>query len=137
MAAYRYLINRMTSLPLSAENRIAEWQNIRTIANNNKFPIHHITKLRTQIQRKTQMNTANNGNSNKWATFTYHSPKVRMITNLFKQTDIKIAIKSTNTLQQLIKPKFQDTTQEHDKSGIYKMTCKTCNIAYIGQTSRI
>jgi len=58
MAAYRYLINRMTSLPLSAEKRIAEWQNIRTIANNNKFPIHHITKLRTQIQRKTQMNTA-------------------------------------------------------------------------------
>ena len=59
-----------------------------------------------------------------------------MITNLFKQTDIKIAFKSTNTLQQLIKPKAQDTTQEHDKSGIYKLTCKTCNKVYIGQTSR-
>jgi len=99
MAAYRYLINRMTSLPLSVEKRIAEWQNIWTTANNNKFPIHHITKLRTQIQCKIQMNTANNSNSNKWTTLTYHSPKVRMITNLFKQTDIKIAFKSTNTLQ--------------------------------------
>ena len=56
------------------------------------------------------MNTANNNNNNRWATFTYHSPKARMITNLFKQTDIKIAFKSTNTLQKLIKPKFQDTT---------------------------
>jgi len=136
MAAYHHMINRMTALPLSAEKRIAEWQNIRTIANNNKFPIHYITKLRTQIQRKTQINTTDN-NNNKWATYTYHSPKVRMITNLFKQTDIKIAFKSTSTLQQLNKPKFQDTTQEQDKSGIYKMTCKTCNKAYIGQTSRI
>jgi len=61
---------------------------------------------------------------------------ISKITNLFKQTDIKIAFKNTNTLQQLIKPKFQDTTQEHDKSGIYKMTCKTCNKAYTGQSSR-
>ena len=59
-----------------------------------------------------------------------------MITNLFKQTDLKIAFKSTNNLQQLTKHKSQDNTQEHDKSGIYKMTCKTCNKAYIGQTSR-
>jgi len=26
--------------------------------------------------------------------------------------------------------------QDHDKSGIYKLICKTCNRAYIGQTSR-
>jgi len=132
MAAYRYLINRMISLPLSTEKRITEWQNIRNIANNNKFPIHHITKLRTQIQHKTQINTTKNSSDQKWATFTYHSPKVRMITNLFKQTDLKIAFKSTNNLQQLTKRKSQDNTQEHDKSGIYKMTCKTCNKAYIG-----
>ena len=104
--------------------------------NNNKFPIHHIDKLRAQIQRKTQMNTTNNGNNNKWATFNYQSSKVRKITNLFKQTDIKIAFKSTNTLQQLTKPKIHDTTQDHDKSGIYKLTFKTCNGEYIGQTSR-
>jgi len=91
MAAYSYLINRMLSLPLSTERRIAEWQKIRNIANNNKFPIHHITKLRTQIQPKTQMNTINNSNYNKWATFTYHSSKVRKMTNIFKETDIKIA----------------------------------------------
>ena len=45
MAAYRYMINRMLSLPLPTERRIAEWQKIRTIANNNKFPLHHIAKL--------------------------------------------------------------------------------------------
>jgi len=99
MAAYRYLINRMISLPLSSEKRITEWQNIRNIANNNKFPIHHITKLRTQIQHKTQINTTKDSSDQKWATFTYHSPKIRMITNLFKQIDLKIAFKITNNLQ--------------------------------------
>jgi len=82
------------------------------------------------------VNTSNNKNNKKWATFTYHSSKVRKITNLFKQTDIKIAFKSTNTLQQLTKPKTHNTMQDHDKSGIYKLICKTCNKAYIGQTSR-
>jgi uncharacterized protein (DUF111 family) len=54
MAAYRY-----------HSQLKGEWQKIRTIANNNKFPIHQIAKLRAQIQRKTQMNTTNNGNNNK------------------------------------------------------------------------
>ena len=28
-------------------------------------------------------------------------------------------------------------TQEHNKSGIYKLTCNKCKLSYIGQTSRI
>jgi len=123
----------MKSLPLSTERRIAEWQKIRTIPNNNKFPIHHITKLGTQIQRKTQMNTTNNSNYNYLHVSHFQSQK----DNQPLQTDgHKIAFKSTNTLQQLTKPKIHDTTQDHDKSGIYKLTCNTCNRACIGQTSR-
>jgi len=49
---------------------------------------------------------------------------------------MKIAFKSTNTLQQLTKSKTHNTTLDHDESGIYKLICKTCNKAYIGQTSR-
>jgi hypothetical protein len=29
-----------------------------------------------------------------------------------------------------------NTTQDHDKSGTYKLIRKTCNKAYVGQTSR-
>ena len=47
-----------------------------------------------------------------------------------------IAFKSTNTLQQLTKPKIDNNTQERDKSGIYKLTYNTCKMSYIGQTSR-
>ena len=44
--------------------------------------------------------------------------------------------KSTNTLQQFTKPKIANSTQEQDKSGIYKLTCNTCKMSYIRQTSR-
>jgi hypothetical protein len=47
----------------------------------------------------------------KWAIFTYHSPKIRKITNLFKHANIGIAFKSNNTIRQLTKPKTPTSTQ--------------------------
>jgi hypothetical protein len=38
MAAYRYMINRMLTLPLTAERRNNEWQKILTIVDNNQYP---------------------------------------------------------------------------------------------------
>jgi len=76
-------------------------------------------------------------NKNKiWTTFTYYRPKIRKINNLFKHTIVGIAFKNTNTLQEFTKPKTNKNTPEHDKSGIYKLTCNTCQRSHIGQTSR-
>jgi hypothetical protein len=63
------------------------------------------------------------------------SPIIRKITNLFKHTDVGITFKNTNTLQQLTTPKIVNNTQEQDKSGIYKLTCNTRKMSYVGQTS--
>jgi len=38
MAAYRYLTNRMISLPLTTDREETEWQKLLTIAKNNDFP---------------------------------------------------------------------------------------------------
>ena len=67
---------------------------------------------------------------------TYYSHKVRKITNLFKQTDINIAFRSTNTFLQQTRTRTHDTSSDHNKSGIYKLQCRTCNKSYIGQTNR-
>jgi hypothetical protein len=40
----------------------------------------------------------------KWATFTYTSPQIRKVTNIFKHTDINITFKCYNTIAQLTKP---------------------------------
>ena len=35
----------------------------------------------------------------KWATFTYFSPAIRRITNLFKHSNLNIAFRATKTVQ--------------------------------------
>jgi len=55
---------------------------------------------------------------------------------MFKNTNLGIAFKTTTTLHQFIRPKKQTRMPDHEKSGIYKITCNTCHKAYVGQTSR-
>ena len=138
-AAYRYCINRMLSLRLAKERRTYQWKTIQTITRNNNFPNKLITKLKQKIQRNTTRQKPNkkvNKNNTKWATFTYYSPKVRKITKLFKHTDIKIALKNNNTISQILRLKTTNSTQIYIKSGIYKLTCQTCQQVYVGQTNR-
>jgi hypothetical protein len=108
MAAYRYLINRMTTLPLSTTQKEAEWQTVLKIANSNGFPTSTIKRLRMKMDHKTT--TENNQHDIKWASFTYHSPSIRKITNLFKQTN-----KHQNILQkhQHNPPKIQTKKKKH------------------------
>jgi hypothetical protein len=135
MATYCYLTNRMTSLPLTTDRKETEWQKIPR--HSRKQQILRTSHNKIKKKHATQNQHRQNGQQNqkKGATFTYHSQKDRKITNLFKQTDIKIAFRSTNTIQQQTRPKNHETTPDHNKSGIYKLLCKTCNKAYIGQTS--
>jgi hypothetical protein len=64
-----------------------------------------------------------------------HLPTIRRVTNLFKNTKTGMAFKATATLQQLIRPTTQNPKSDYEKSGIYKITCKTCHKSYVGQTS--
>jgi len=72
----------------------------------------------------------------KWATFTFSSPKIRKVTNLLKKTGIKIAFRCSNTLAHLIKTTTNTRTPPHNRPGIYQLKCHTCNQSYVGQTSR-
>jgi len=127
----------MLSLPLTEERRQTEWKTIQSIVQNNNLPNTYIARLKTKIQHKAHIKTTKDENKKKkWATFTYHSPKVRKLTNHLKHTNINIAFKSTNTIQQSIRPKSPEKISDYNRSGVYKLTCNTCNMSYIGQTSR-
>jgi len=108
------------SLPITADREEAEWKKVLTIAKNNNFPTHLITRLKRHTQQETHTDNPHY-KTKEWATFTYHSHKVRNITNLFQQTDIKIAFRRTNTILQQTRTRPRDTTTDHNKSGIYKL----------------
>jgi len=132
MAAFRYYINRLLTLPLTQDGTNTEWTTILNMAKNNGFPIERITRLKTQMVKNLQHKKPEN-NTKRWTTFTYYGPAVRKITNLFKYSAIGIAFRTTNTIfKQLTKGKNEQTTP----SGIYKIKCNTCNTVYMGQTGR-
>jgi hypothetical protein len=126
----------MHSLPLNPDKKQTKWEIIQPIAKNNNFPQHLLLKLNGQILHKVNNKKKTSKNDKKiWTTYNFHSPKIRKITSLFKNTNIDIVLKTTTTLHHLIKPVAPTRLQEHEKSGIYKITCKSCHKAYVGQTS--
>ena len=55
--------------------------------------------------------------SKKWTVFTYYSPQVRKITNLFRQTDVRIAFRNINSTCDTLRLKTNSTIDEYTKSG--------------------
>ena len=81
------------------------------------------------------MHTSTNKDKRR-VTFTYISPQIRKVTNIFRNTNVKIAFKWWNTMANWIKPSTNHNTPLHNKWGIYQLTCNTCHLSYVGQTSR-
>jgi hypothetical protein len=57
---------------------------------------------------------------------------IRKVTNLFKQSNLRIALWPTNTTYQQLTEKLTQS----NPSGIYELKCNACNRAYIGQSRR-
>jgi hypothetical protein len=71
----------------------------------------------------------------KWSTFTYIGKETITITRLFKNTDIRIAYKTKNTIQSHLQPK-RHIPDKYNSSSIYQIKCNSCQLKYIGQTGR-
>ena len=128
----------MHSLPLNPNEKQKEWNTIQTIAKNNGFPTTFIKRINQQIQHNSnnKEHTNNEPHTTKiWTTFTYFCPLIKKITNLFKHTNLQIAFKITNTIWQLTQHTSHQNATEEEKSGIYKLTCNTYKLSYIGQTN--
>ena len=81
---------------------------------NNAFPIH--PRNPPNLRKITTPNSQTTTTTRKWATFTYGGREMTFITNLFKKTDLKIALRSNNTIQGLLVHNKQIT----DKTDKYR-----------------
>jgi hypothetical protein len=131
-SAIKYLINRINTYPLTHTNRKHELTLISGILKNG-YQQQLTTKLPPKKNPQTTQNAQNE--KTKWATFTYFSPETQTITNLFRNTNIKVAYKTTNTTGHLLKPK-NPSEDIYNMSGIYQLQCDECPLKYIGQTGR-
>jgi hypothetical protein len=135
IAAFNFYINRMLTLPISEKSKQKEWKTTLTIAKDNGYPSHITHNLKTKRRGKKQKHKQQQNTQilhKQWVRFTYYSPVIRRVTNLFKQTDLKIAFRAASTIQQQLTQKQACK----NPSGIYKLKCNTCNAVYVGQTGR-
>jgi len=72
----------------------------------------------------------------KWAKFTYVGKETKFITRLFKNTPLKIAFTTQNTIGKLLSKQQNHNQSKFDKYGVYQLTWPDYNMKYIGQTGR-
>jgi len=95
IAAYKYLINRTFTLPMTVVNKEQELNDILIITSNNVFQTQVIQRLHDTMTHKGQKE---HSSTQTWVTFTYHIPLVRKVTTLFKHIHLSIAYRTTNTV---------------------------------------
>jgi hypothetical protein len=125
-------------LPISITRKQKEWNTIQHIAKTSNFPHTTIQKLNRSIQKKFNDHTIHNNKQtrppkNRPCSHTIIHPFVILPMCL---TNICIALHSTNTIHNLLKIKKNNTTDQYTKSGIYKLSCTTCERSYVGQTGQ-
>jgi len=132
LAAYRYLMNRMHSLPLNTKDKNKEWNSILHIAKTNGFPCSLISKLNVQITQTISLPPSHNStpsNPQNWVTFTFHNAMKRKIADLFKNNNIQIIYHTNNTIYGIFKTS-SNNTNTYIHSGIYQLQCHTCHLLY-------
>jgi len=111
---------RMLNLPLNAERQKKE-----RMANNpphstaQRFSNYDIPKIKAPDKAKDKTHSITHKHE-KRATFTFISPQIRRITDLFRNTNVKVAFRCHNTIGKLIRPPNDHDIPPHNKWGIYK-----------------
>jgi hypothetical protein len=89
----------MNKYPTTKESKVKEKQIICNILKNN----HYNTQEIYQKQKTSSNPDAVERGKTQFATFTYHGNNTRTITKLLKNTNLKIAYRTINTIKNLLK----------------------------------
>jgi hypothetical protein len=98
---------------------------IINIALNNEYNKNDVLYLYNRLKYQQNNQGNNTKTEQKWVIFTNAGNYIRNITKLFKDTNLKVAFKTTTTAGKLLSN--TRTTYTNEQSNIYKMTCQSCH----------
>jgi hypothetical protein len=116
-----YLLNRANTYPINRKNKDQELVIINEILKNNGYQ-QLISNSKHQTKKHIQIPPTPLKDKRKWATFTYFGPDTRIFTKLFRDTNIKIAFKTVNTIQHHLRAR-EAMGDACNQSGIYQLEC--------------
>jgi hypothetical protein len=95
------LLNRVHTYPITKEAKTKELNIIQDTLHNNEYS-KTINVCHSKYHK--HKNVSPQHQTTKWAIFTYYGRETKEITKLFKEANIKIAFRTKNTIQNLVKP---------------------------------
>jgi hypothetical protein len=95
---------------MKKEERNTQVNTIEYILQRNQYQINYSLKQKLNKDSTTHQHDQKQKQS-KWATFTYFGKEIRKIANVLKDTDIKIAYKTANTIQKHVQVKQLQSIQ--------------------------
>jgi hypothetical protein len=103
----------MNTYHLDEDNKRTEFNTIKQITTNNGYT----TSVIGQLNKHKTKQTTNDNSKNLWAKFTYVGKQTKFITKLFKDSPIKIAFTTNNSIQRhlSVKPSTFPKTKEYEK----------------------
>jgi hypothetical protein len=125
MATNKNWLHRLHKLPLNGINKAKELNTFINIVENNGYNRQQILRIYHSIEQQNHKN--NDDVQQKWVPFTFTGNYIRTITKLLKNTNIKIAFKTNNTIGNILKDRITNSTYE--QTGIYKLICAECKQA--------
>jgi hypothetical protein len=90
--------------PITKEAKHSEITTIKSILHNNEYDTNLMKRPTQKINQETDTDTKR---KTIWATFTYSGKQIRKITKVFKNTKIKTAFRTQNTIQNILQAKTQ------------------------------
>ena len=131
LAAIRYFLNRANTYDLNTISKQAEMDTIKHILRNNMYEVSILNSLnRKKPNPKQELDHPRQ----KWVRLTYIGRETRLVTKLFRHTQVKIAYTTNNNLEEFLRYNVTRETNKYERSGIYQLNCPTCDRKYIGQT---
>ena len=139
IASLNFLIYQLLNFPLNEQGFAKEKAFIKDVAKSNGYPVSLVDKLiRKRRFKETLWNSSTFQTEREISKFVSipHEPRItRALSKIFKNLDITVVHSSGNKLQQLLgNPK--DKIELNERSVIYEIRCKDCNLKYVGQTKR-
>jgi hypothetical protein len=91
--------------------------------NNNKYDASVWDKINKEKRRKQD----DQKEKKRWAKFTYIGKETRLITKLFKNTNVKVIFTTNNTIEKRLMTKYKNAQNTYDKNRVYQLTSSTNN----------
>lgn len=141
MAAYESMMHRLFNLPLSKSSFENEKLYIYEVARINGYDREEIEKIekkhleRGKLKQTTTLKCIKEKEENNFMVIPYHPPMTDRLAKYVKKRGINSIYTSGVSLgRQLIN--LKDKRENSMKSGIYEISCKSCESKYIGQSRR-